>query len=179
MSSPDSHEVGEMVTGLRVVLCCRPSRASRTRCLSCSSLSGRRRVRWCALGATPNIVRENPRKPVDLIEGPNKVFKGRSTKGPQPHVHQWKSQERCPSMILGLCEVAIAPGCQRPPSNFSGSFALQRPGRRDRCLARCDAMPTFRPLNNHHISLICCLVFFVARNRSCWSDNLVKQRRSP
>lgn len=28
-------------------------------------------------------------------------------------------------MILGLCEVAMAPGCQRPPSNFSGSFVLQ------------------------------------------------------
>lgn len=28
------------------------------------------------------------RKPVDLIEGPNKVFKGRSTKGPQLRLHQ-------------------------------------------------------------------------------------------
>lgn len=34
------------------------------------------------------------RKPVDLIEGPNKVLKGRSTKGPQLHVHQWRPQER-------------------------------------------------------------------------------------
>lgn len=57
-------------------------------------------------------------------------------------------------MILGLCEVAIAPGCQRPPSNFSGSSALQRPGRRNRYLVCCDAMPTFRPLNNHRVSLI-------------------------
>lgn len=28
------------------------------------------------------------RKPVDLIEGPNKVFEGSSTKGPQLPVHQ-------------------------------------------------------------------------------------------
>lgn len=63
------------------------------------------------------------RKPVDLIEGPNKVFKGRSTKGPQLHIHQWRPQGRWHSMILGLCEGAIAPGCQRLPSNFSGSFA--------------------------------------------------------
>lgn len=64
------------------------------------------------------------RKPVDLIEGPNKVFEGRSTKGPQLYVHQWRPQDGWLSMILGLCEVAMAPGCQRPPSNFSGSFVL-------------------------------------------------------
>lgn len=113
------------VTGLRVVLCCGQRQASRPRCFSCASLNGRRRGRWCALGAT---LQHRTRKPVDLIEGPNKVFKGRSTKGPQLHVHQWRPQGRWHSMIFGLCEGAIAPGCQRPPSNFSGSFACRGQG---------------------------------------------------
>lgn len=72
--------------------------------------------------------RHRTRKPVDLIEGPNKVFEGRSTKGPQLLLHQWRPQGRPISWFLGLCEVAIAPGCQRPPSNFSGSFACKGQG---------------------------------------------------
>lgn len=47
------------VTGLKVALRCLPSQASKPRCLSLANPSGRRRRRWCALGATPSIVREN------------------------------------------------------------------------------------------------------------------------
>lgn len=154
MSSPDSHKGGETITGLEVVLYCRQPQPSKPQCLSCASLSGRRTRRWCALGATPNIVRQN------LLTSSRVQI--RFLKVAAQRVHSCTSTNgvlkgRWHSMILGLCEGAIAPGCQRPPSNFSGSFALQRPqrpGRRNRYLVRCDAMPTFRPLNNHRVSLI-------------------------
>lgn len=98
------------ITSVEVPLRCRPSRAPK------QALEQPRPMVY-----TRNQIQHRTRKPVDLVESPNKVFEGRSTKGPHLLLHQWRPRGRQCSMFFGL----MRPGCQRPPSNFSGSFACK------------------------------------------------------
>lgn len=109
--------------------CCRPSQAPKQpRCLSRANTSGRRRHRWCAPGAKPSIVRENlltsSRVQIRFLKvAAQRVHSCFSTNGvPRGADIPWKP------WFSGLCEVDITPGCQRPPSNFSGSFACKGQG---------------------------------------------------
>ena len=67
---PDSHKLGEWSPASVWYCAVIHHKFRKPRCLSRTNPNGRRRGRWCTGGHTQH----RTTKPVDLIEGPNKVF---------------------------------------------------------------------------------------------------------